>query len=100
MTPLNGTIIVRPDPVKEMTSGGIALSDGSKHQPGHGTVLFVDQDYGALVKPEDKIYYPLYCAIPVPAIEGYSTKDGELVRINLKEAWFVLRGTHNVGVQP
>lgn len=89
--PLNGNFIVEPDPVIDQSKGGIALPDGSKEQPGSGTIVTLDPNINHIrikeglppIEKGMKLHYPMYCAIPV------THGNKQYVRVKLEEANYV-----------
>ncbi len=57
LTPLSNRLVVRPEPVKEKTSGGIILPSQAVEKPQKGEVLAAGDDPEMIVKKGDNVLY-------------------------------------------
>ncbi len=56
--PVGNKIIVRPDPLKETTIGGIIIPQSVNSQLEEATVIRVSEDVKILLQPGERILYP------------------------------------------
>lgn len=61
MQMLNGRILVLPDPIKDVTDGGVVIPDIAKEKPKSGKVICASSL--APVKTDDHVVYPSYAGI-------------------------------------
>ena len=72
ITPLHDRVIVKPNSVEEVTSGGIIIPDTAKEKPMRGTVIAVGPgkpDEPTSVQVDDIVLYGKYAGTEV-SIEG------------------------------
>ena len=75
MKPTSDRIIVLPDPIVEVTKGGIIVPEEAKEKPNQGTVISVadgrlcpccgESVISVTVKPGDRVMYPKFVAAPI-----------------------------------
>lgn len=85
--PLGDKILVKPDPIKEKTSGGILLSDDAREKANRGTIIAIGNETKNKfeTRPGQRVIFGMYSGTEI-----ISEDDDELYLIMREDELFSL----------